>query len=196
MGQRLVISVNRDSKRIATVYYHWSGYTVSALEEVLHLANIYNSHYEIMENLNNDEFVIQLAACIHGGGGFSEESKKFLEKKLSRNDLRLAENRNDGIFDVTEDGMADSDSWAEADASIDFTRKVFSIEGAVLFFHENEFDEIYEMEDDFDPDNLPEIDALSEVPFVEMESLLKKLQETGGLFRMKDDAEGIYMLIE
>lgn len=196
MGQRLVISVNRDLKRIATVYYHWSGYTVSALEEVLHLANIYNSHYEIMENLNNDEFVIQLAAYIHGDGGFSEESKKYLEKKLSRNDLRLVKSRNDGIFDVTEEGMADSDGWAEAFASIDFTRKVFSIEGSVLFFHESEYDEIYEFEDDFDPDNLPEIDTLSEIPFVEMESLLKKLQEIGGVFRIKDDAEGIYMLIE
>ena len=35
MGQRLVISVFSGEKRIATSYYHWSGYTGSAIEITL-----------------------------------------------------------------------------------------------------------------------------------------------------------------
>lgn len=33
MGQRLVITVHAFDEDIATIYYHWSAYTTSALDE-------------------------------------------------------------------------------------------------------------------------------------------------------------------
>lgn len=33
MGQRLVITVHAFDEDIATIYYHWSAYTTSALQE-------------------------------------------------------------------------------------------------------------------------------------------------------------------
>ena len=33
MGQRLVITIHAFDEDIATIYYHWSAYTTSALQE-------------------------------------------------------------------------------------------------------------------------------------------------------------------
>lgn len=33
MGQRLVITIHAFDEDIATIYYHWSAYTTSALDE-------------------------------------------------------------------------------------------------------------------------------------------------------------------
>ena len=33
MGQRLVITLRKDNREIAKIYYHWSGYTISAYQE-------------------------------------------------------------------------------------------------------------------------------------------------------------------
>ena len=52
MGQRLVVSVQNKGKELATVYYHWGGYTVSALYEVSKLVKcIFNHKDETEEEL-------------------------------------------------------------------------------------------------------------------------------------------------
>ena len=44
MGQRLVISVEKDERKLCNIYYHWSGYTYSALYETQKVIDcIYNS---------------------------------------------------------------------------------------------------------------------------------------------------------
>ena len=39
MGQRLVITANYKNQEIAKIYFHWSAYTVSALQEAYDLIN-------------------------------------------------------------------------------------------------------------------------------------------------------------
>lgn len=41
MGQRLVVSVCKDGSEFATVYYHWSAYTICALQECSNLLSRY-----------------------------------------------------------------------------------------------------------------------------------------------------------
>jgi hypothetical protein len=38
MGQRLVIDLLENGERVASLYYHWSAYFVSTLDELAHLS--------------------------------------------------------------------------------------------------------------------------------------------------------------
>ncbi len=40
MGQRLVVTVNQYGKDIAKIYYHWSAYSLSALQEAREIINV------------------------------------------------------------------------------------------------------------------------------------------------------------
>ena len=42
MGQRLVITANYKDQEIAKIYFHWSAYTVSALQEAYDLISAIN----------------------------------------------------------------------------------------------------------------------------------------------------------
>lgn len=42
MGQRLVITVHAFDEDIATIYYHWSAYTTSALDEAQKILKMSN----------------------------------------------------------------------------------------------------------------------------------------------------------
>lgn len=233
MGQRLVISINRGEKRIATVYYHWAGYTTSAMECLRDLVGIYNHNFEALDGLKDDEFVAGIVARLPGGGGFSKEASDYMKRNFVISEPLLATNRNDGIVDVTDEGMADSDGYAEAAASIDFTRKIFSVEDVVFWYDQDEFrneilSSVYEKDSEeirlFDPDKLPVLRTLSEIPFVEMDDFAKKLRKISegrkikgvnegdeedkedeeinedlvitGAFCVYDDGEGIYTMIE
>ena len=44
MGQRLVITVRKNDSDIATIYYHWSADSVSALQEVNNLVDYIEDH--------------------------------------------------------------------------------------------------------------------------------------------------------
>ena len=65
MGQRLVITVRKEQKDIAKIYFHWSGYSVSALEETRALLKEIGTKEE---NVNKLQLNI-IRACESMGGG-------------------------------------------------------------------------------------------------------------------------------
>lgn len=54
MGQRLVVTVIKDSEEIAKLYYHWSAYTVSALCETA----------RIIDCLLEMKMILTICACV------------------------------------------------------------------------------------------------------------------------------------
>ena len=118
MGQRLVVSVQNNGKELATVYYHWSAYTVSALWEASKLARCIFNHRDETEA----ELTLRLIRfCEENGGGINcnTEEFKYIES-LYPGEVFKKENysRSNGLIDLSEVGRAESHSWSEGDIEI------------------------------------------------------------------------------
>ena len=119
MGQRLVVSIINDGEVIANSYYHWSGYTSSTLEitkEILYaypkVVAEYDSPLDIAINL-----------LMATGAGLTENSlKEFCKMKAKDPFLKTNPttciNRNEGLIEITEEGIDNSQQWSEGDVSI------------------------------------------------------------------------------
>ena len=118
MGQRLVVSIQNNGKELATVYYHWSAYTVSALYETSKLVRCIFNHKDETE----EELKLRIIRfCEKNGGGINGNDAEFeYIQKLYPGEVfkRDGYSRNDGLVDLSEKGMQDSHGWSEGDVII------------------------------------------------------------------------------
>ena len=193
MGQRLVITVVQNETDLAKIYYHWSAYSVCALEEAKQLIDHILTH-KTMDNDLRLQLVKYLEA--NGGGidgGYESEEFKTFSKLYPNESFNECPSRNDGLISFTKAGMRDMQRWSEGDIFIDLDSKmlyntVFSI------------DTIEELREWYDEDikleDIPEYDInIDEIPFDEIGDVineLEKIENDGGRFRKEND---IYSLI-
>ncbi len=131
MGQRLVIDI-KDFRGncLANAYYHWSGYTDSALELT---SVILNAHMDgdIKKKVEKERnqfdkvlYAVKLLEVTNAGLQAvknGEDSKSELEVMQSRYPhivFNKDKNRNDGLICVTEDEMDNSRNYEEAHVDI------------------------------------------------------------------------------
>lgn len=146
MGQRLVISVVEDQERIATVYFHWSGYTRSVYEETKDLIKLLRGEAVnrlvlkeengkigftpiSSEKVDEPDTVLKLVRLFESlGGGLSSDSFAEFEKRYPGLEYSKKADRNNGLIDISEEGMANADLWAEATAMIDLDTEEVQVE--------------------------------------------------------------------
>ena len=125
MGQRLVFRCIKNGERFATIYYHWSAYTLNIYEEALTLINAlrengYNKGMSINDIrimlakiLYNNSTTDWDGAPIHGGV-HQNEFDNFREigcpEELLTTDRLL---RNMGLIAISEDEMDNAEYWAD-----------------------------------------------------------------------------------
>lgn len=120
MGQRLVVTIEKNEKSIAKIYYHWSAYTYSALYETQKIIDCIYDHKDETE----EEMLLKLVRfCEKNGGGIrgSENAEEYnYIKSLYPNEEFKTENysRNDGLIALSSKGMADLQFWSEGDVFI------------------------------------------------------------------------------
>lgn len=118
MGQRLVVSIQNNGKELATVYYHWSAYTVSALWEVSKLVRCIFNH----EDETEDELKLRLIRfCYENGGGINGNDEEFeYINELYPDEVfkRDGYSRSNGLIDLSEKGRTESHGWSEGDVEI------------------------------------------------------------------------------
>lgn len=118
MGERLLVRIFKNDKRIANIYYHWSGYSISSIEETKRIIEY------VKEKENSSEIIEALVLCVN-----SNRSEFFgrvnigtlLPKDISyynkiyKKKYRLPKNasRNNGLLAITEEGMNDLETWYE-----------------------------------------------------------------------------------
>ena len=164
MGQRLTIQIfeNKNSEQsIATLYYHWSAYTESALEELKTFYNNYRHYFKIQQigqkllqlnptpfeavkqydELDNIVTSIYQAVIETGGGLESDESENAikLHPTLGKHyNPNHSVHRNNGLIAFTEERQNCFYSWSEGNIR--------------LYLDEEEFEfgvyTSYEVEDD------------------------------------------------
>ena len=128
MGQRLVVSIEKNGKEIANIYFHWSAYTVSALYETRDILKCIYNHKDETEK----EMLLRLIRyCENYGGGIAKgidgDEWKYIQN-LYPNEKFKAEgiNRSYGLIALSEKEMADSHSWSEGDVIIDLDEELIN----------------------------------------------------------------------
>lgn len=120
MGQRLVLTVTQNGEDIAKIYYHWSAYSISALQEAKNIIDVlYDDTNKIKDlKLRLIKFLEQNGGGIDGGEGSSEWKyiKQLYPKETFKKD---GISRNQGLIALSEDGMESMQSWSEGDVYID-----------------------------------------------------------------------------
>jgi len=118
MGQRLIISIETMGESIAKLYYHWSAYTASALDETKKVVDyIYNHNDETIKELQ----LRLVRFCETNGGGIRGDEAEFeYVQNMFPNETFKTEgySRNYGLIALSENGMADLQSWSEGDVII------------------------------------------------------------------------------
>lgn len=131
MGQRLNLEFQYGDKVIANAYYHWSGYTISSLAELLAV-------HELIEydNIHDEKSaIIELVNVydnkLHKLSGLTldslDEVKKYIpEYPGIKNEL----NRNFGLLSISEKGMNLTREWMELILRYDIkNKKIIGSEG-------------------------------------------------------------------
>ena len=185
MGQRLVVSVQNNGKELATIYYHWSAYTVSALYEVSKLAKcIYNHKDETEEELK----LRLIRFCEENGGGINGNPLEFRYiQDLYPNEVFERENysRNDGLIDLSENGRKESHSWSEGDVEIYIDEERIN-NGVFGYFsdYDEYCDEVRSWGEDYEDDlmafeDIPDIGYdLGDIAIEDIDKVIKALEGT------------------
>lgn len=161
MGQRLVITGIKNHTPIFNIYYHWSAYTESALNEADQLLK-----YLLRPENYNDLVLSAIKYCeLNGGGiGLSEELKEA-KRLYPDHDFKTDDiSRNNGLIAITAKGMDNNTSWAEGTLDIDFDNDIIKNN---VFFGYDDIDQINEEYGYEDDEKLKDSDIL--VPHISVE---------------------------
>jgi hypothetical protein len=126
MGQRLVITVRNNQKDICNIYYHWSAYTRSALDETKRIIDCICDKDDVSEK---DLLLRLIHFCENMGGGIpggkDSDEWKYIHD-LYPNETFKAEgiSRNYGLIALSEDEMKNSQQWSEGDVIIDLDEDI------------------------------------------------------------------------
>lgn len=187
MGQRLVVSVQYGGKNISSIYYHWSAYTRSALEEARDIVEcLHDTNAKTVKE-------IQLALihmCEKNGGGIaggldSSLEGIYIQTKWPREKFRKAKpDRSYGLIAITESGMDEMMEWAEGELVIDVEEQMIYNEvfcssgfGSWKEFYGEVYGKTQEELDRMTLMDIPQLQhSIEEVPFHEINELLHELE--------------------
>lgn len=185
MGQRLVITVRGFGKDLAKIYYHWSAYSISAIREAKELIDCICEDYKVTEK----ELQLRLIRfCEQNGGGIQAKESEFdYIKQMFPGETFKTDgySRNYGLIALSEEGMADLQSWSEGDICIDLDddtihNNVFCYYDGIDEYNEErkEWDDEHE---DLSLDDVPDIGyTLEQIEFCDIDDVMYALTHADG----------------
>ena len=144
MGQRLNIEFYVNNKAIVNCYYHWSGFSDSAMAHTQCL--IHHLQDYDFSNIPENEIKFIVIRTLEDFGArlkdkdLEEAKKLYPERKFSNDDM----DRNEGLIGITKESMDNTRSWEEARVNIFLTRRRFEIEGIFHYSIEEEIKDFYD----------------------------------------------------
>ena len=199
MGQRLVIRVYDDVEKepVASVYYHWSGYTESALTEAKRLITNYKKvkeehpeycvHQALYSAISKPTigFMDEIVS-----GGFSASANMDEEYSVCDNIRKWFDvsdklpnqltptnrpkvDRNCGLIAFGERNRQNLEDWYECDISIDITDETINMDGSYMLIpYTDDMEEMAEILDGY-----YDIDEYTDADDQTREQILKKAFE-------------------
>lgn len=188
MGQRLVVTIQKDERDLCKIYYHWSAYSFSALKETQAIVNCIYNHKEETEK----ELLLRLIRfCEENGGGIDgkEEEFKYIQSLYPNETFKKEDySRNYGLIALSEKGMQDLQNWSEGDVTIDIDEE--KIYNGVYCYYETleEFnEEMQECDDEFKPLTLDDITDIgydiSEIDIEDLDDVIEELRDVNEICR-------------
>lgn len=151
MGQRLNIEIVKNDKLLANSYYHWSGYSDCAINLAIKIINNFDyiKKYKV-ENVTDKDMLFAIRLLEETGAGTNESEMKGTIEKIGLIDenvvLKECRGRDEGIIEISEEGMGENRYWEEARVTIDIENKTI------------DFDVIHEInKEDYDKDELKDM---------------------------------------
>lgn len=146
MGQRLNIEIEENDEVLANAYYHWSGYTSSALEITkIILNNLLKVNYE--NRTINAVKLLETTGAKLTGNEITYILKEIPE--ANKFSFEVATDRNEGLIAVSKEGKQETRDWGEARVTIDLTNKIVDFQAICGHDSKEEFEEAYESKCDF-----------------------------------------------
>lgn len=115
MGQRLNIEIKINGEVQANAYYHWSGYTSSAIKLT---EQILLQREDFLDKKEPKLSAIRLLETT--GAGLTQEELEIAKEEYSEVTFGKCNGRNSGLIAISEDGMNETRIWEEARVTIDF----------------------------------------------------------------------------
>lgn len=163
MGQRLNIEILNDGEVLANSYYHWSGYTTSAIALTKH----------ILENMDKvrqeNELLYAIRLLETTGARLTGDEILCAKKDFPAEEFESAVSRNDGLIGISEKTIEDTRFWEEARVSIDLFNEHIIFD-AISVYPKEEFIE-YWSEEEYNKLAPAEMNLLDPVPFSEFDKL-------------------------
>jgi hypothetical protein len=159
MGQRLVVTIEKNQKAIAKLYYHWSAYTGDALYKTRDIIDCIYNHQDETEK----EMLLRLIHfCEKSGGGikggFENEEWDYITSMYPNEEFKKHDIcRSNGIIALSDEGMTDMQRWSEGDVYINLDED--RVDFCVYAGYESldEYLEIMAEDDDFEGLTLEDI---------------------------------------
>ena len=179
MGQRLVITVHAFDEDIAKIYYHWSAYTTSALQEAKDIID----KVDWFNSTDKDELILRITRYLEGcDGGVDVDDRTLFEERYPCEKFSDDINRSYGLIAISEDSMAQQENLSEGDLTIDFDAEKVYNEVMFTYVSDEEFKQeradLGFEDDDIDVKNIKQLlfDP-TEVHFFALDSAIKTLDD-------------------
>lgn len=185
MGQRLVVTIERNEQPIARLYFHWSAYTGDALyvtRDIVHC--IYNRKDE-----TDREMLLRLIHfCEKRGGGIDggegSNAWKYITTTYSGEKFKSEGiSRSNGLIALDEDTMDQMQKWSEGDVYIDLDEDM--IDFCVYSGYESLAEYIEDRkswDDDFEEFTIDELPRVSyELGYInvnDIDALIEEFEDT------------------
>lgn len=188
MGQRLVITINKNDKDICKLYYHWSAYSFSALKETQDVVNCIFNHKDETES----EMLLRLIRfCEASGGGIDGVKEEFeYIQSLYPNEVFKKDgySRSYGLIALSESNMQRMQDMSEGDITIDLDEE--KIYNGVFCYYDSleEYNEMMkECDEEYEPKELGEIKDigydLGEIDIADLDDVLDMLRNVNWVCR-------------
>lgn len=148
MGQRLNIEIVKNGRVLANSYYHWSGFSNSAINLVIQIIQHYEyiKKYNVEKYIKNQDLLLAIRLLEETGAGLNNTdiARNILEDETMNLKLKECQGRNEGIIGIIQEDIEETRAWEEGRVSIDIENKKIDfdvIEEYTLEELKNDYDE-------------------------------------------------------
>lgn len=157
MGQRLNLEIKKGDKVLANAYYHWGGFTGSAI----HIC--YDAIKYLKKDKSANDLTRAVQALITTGATLTEPEWEALQKMDTGGRIfvkPISADRNDGLIAVSEKGIEETQYWGEQHIYIYLDKNTVDVYPAFWANSLEQYKEDYPkaaelVEMEFDPYELP-----------------------------------------
>jgi hypothetical protein len=186
MGQRLVVSIEKNEKTIAGLYFHWSAYTGDALYVTRDIVNCIYNHKDETEK----EMLLRLIRfCEDRGGGIDGSNKgtawKYITELYPNETFKIEGiNRSDGLIALDEENILGMKRMSEGDVFINLDTD--EVDFCVYSGYES-LDEYIEERESWDDEF--ERFTLDELDYIDYDLGIFDVSDIDGLIKAFEKAE-------